>query len=80
MLTHQFIYLFLINVFFTNFALQPLKLYVFTEVLMTETRENMVVSSTNSGDSYTAQEGFFTSLADRAQGTKLSSPDATRLH
>lgn len=29
MLTHQFIYLFLINVFFTNFALQPLKLYVF---------------------------------------------------
>lgn len=52
----------------------------FTEVLMTETRENMVVSSSNSGDSYTAQEGFFTLLVDRAQGTKLSSPDATRLH
>lgn len=31
----------------------------FTEVWMTETRENMVVSSSNSGDSYTAQEGFF---------------------
>lgn len=52
----------------------------FTEVFISETRENMVVSSSNSGDSYTAQEGFFTSLADRTQGTKLSSPDATRLH
>lgn len=50
-----------------------------SSVLMAETRENMGVSSPNSGDSYTVQEGFFTSLADRAQGTKLSSLDATRL-